>query len=938
MMGSRSDTAGLEASFSSPNNSVDNDTSVPSSANLDTQPSMWTSASTSVTASPTDSRDNSPTRPTKPPARVNRATTSPTLSRKNSTQDPSPPRKRSSIPTSITPRQLSASGIPSLPPPTSADYLPRPPVPPKPSSAVLEAAKESPRWPISPRLKSPPPSAPSFTRPTVASTARRNDLEAPAINVQRATPAPSPHVEPTPMPAPEPEVEEYHLPSGMRTPARGPSSGSSTLETVQEVSQPNTPRAGLDASIEKLDENAGSDSGARNGNYDTTASSVKSSQTATNSESGSDSGSANNNAKRSSSKALPLLRSRQSSSAIKFNGRGQTSGESSSRNMTVETEEVKDMPQLSLIPNTGGQRVNGSLRTRASNETIKPRKDKKKNTRKTTSVASGNGEPPDLIPTQKLRHSCSARSFPTKNGRSRPRTRGQGSWGEEGMPNPGQRVKRPAALRTPSITSHMAQLLTLGTRPASSKADIFEAKVASAVEEANSSDSDEKFVYDSNPPDAERPRRYHSRTPSVASMASQVDRNGMRSIHTVLENGTHNVHVKKNMKFVNTYTNNGNEPLHGDDDARGAGRSNVGSARGPARYHHHPHGRWGRNNNSHASLFDNESPFPNAARSGFSGHKSRPPSNPPSPQSTNFNRGWLSGDKRQMTLTNGYNMDDTAPVVEDERTPLLRDGTGRTAWSNRNRRHVPPRNLESQTYRRNPSLLNRFASCLVLIVMLLLVVTGAIGFMFATSQPLTDVALLKIGNVLASEQELMFDLTVQAHNPNVVVVMIDSADIEVFAKSPHAGNDSQWWRHPQGDDFKILDDPKNDPPNLEEPADGDASPNMRLGNIHTFDSPLTYEGSFFHREYTTSSGELRLARPGNSTDSGTARWERIISDDFTLVIKGVLKYTLPLSHKVRKVSISGKTLVKPNAANDPSLRPTEPETTISIKKATAWTA
>jgi hypothetical protein len=213
--------------------------------------------------------------------------------------------------------------------------------------------------------------------------------------------------------------------------------------------------------------------------------------------------------------------------------------------------------------------------------------------------------------------------------------------------------------------------------------------------------------------------------------------------------------------------------------------------------------------------------------------------------------------------------------------------------------------------------------------MLLLVITGAIGFMFATSQPLTDVALLKIGNVLASEQELMFDLTVQAHNPNVVVVMIDSADIEVFAKSPHAGNDSEWWRHPERDDFVTLDDPKDDPPNVGGPSDDDNSPNMRLGNIHTFDSPLTYEGSFFQPGFTTSSGELRLARPGNTTESGTTRWERIISDDFTLVIKGVLKYTLPLSQKVRKVSISGKTLVKPNAANDPALQPKKEEMGIS---------
>ncbi|KAI0479816.1 hypothetical protein F4859DRAFT_450759 [Xylaria cf. heliscus] len=850
-MANASHPAGLEASTSSLN-SVDNDTSVPSSANLDTQQSKWTSASTSLTASPAQSRDTSPTRITKTVGRISRASASPSpvQSRKNSVQDPSPSRTRPNIPaSSVIPRQLSATSVPSLPPPSGTDTILRAPVPQKFSSASRETSRDAPRWPISPRLKSPPP---NFGRPTVASSARRSEPEPPVINVQRATP--SPHVEPNSQSASDMEVEEPYLSSGMRTPGRGPSNGSSTLETVQEVSQPNTPRPGLDAAIKKLEETATSQSSARNRNSDATSISIRSSLNTGNSESGSDSGSVKTSTRRSSAAAPPpLLHSRQSSSTLKFSSRGQPSGESSSRNMTVETEEVKDMPQLSLIPNAGGQRVNGSLRTRPSNETIKPKKEKKRHSRKTPSVASGN---------------------------------------------------------------------------ASSKADIFEAKVASAVEEANSSDSDETFVYDSNPPDAERPRRYHSRTPSAASMASQVDRNGMRSIHAVLDSASHN-HVKKNMKFVNTYVGNGNDSLQGDDDGRGTGRSNVGSARGTARHHHH-HGRWGRNNSSnHLSLFDNESPFPNAARTKFTGSNPRQPSNPPSPR-FNTNRGWLSSGKRQMALSNGFDMDDGTPGADDERTPLLQNGTVRSTRSNRNRRNMP-RNLESQTYHRNPSFLNRFASCLVLTVMLLLVITGGIGFMFATSQPLTNVSLLKIGNVLASEQELMFDLTVRAHNPNVVVVMIDSADIEVFAKSRHAGNDSEWWRHPHGDDFTILDDPKDDPPDVDDPGDDATSPNMRLGNVHTFDSPLTYEGSFFQRGSTTSSGELRLARPGNSTESGTERWERIISDEFTLVIKGVLKYTLPLSQKVRKVSISGKTLVKPNAANNPSVQPNKPEISISDK-------
>lgn len=656
------------------------------------------------------------------------------------------------------------------------------------------------------------------------------------------------------------EAEESHLSSGMRTPARGTSNGSSTLETVQEVSQPNTPRPGLDAAIEKLAETAAAQSSAQTKGSGNTIKKSNSSQNATNSESGSEGGNVRSNPRRTSTAGpAPSLHSRHSSSALKFGGKGPTSGESSSRNMTVETEQINNLQGISLAANTRGQGANGSLRTKPSTETIKPKKEKKKHTRKTTSVASGN---------------------------------------------------------------------------ASSKADIFEAKVASAVEEANSSDSDETFVYDSNPPEVgDRPRRYHSRTPSATSMASQLDRNGMRSITGILETGAPTLPVKKNMKFVNnTYTSSGTDGPQGEDDGRGTSRSNVGSARGTGRHHHHA-GRWGsRNNgNNHLSLFDNESPFPNATKPKFSGNNARQPSNPPSPR-FNTGRGWASN-KRQMTLPGGYDLDDATTGADDERTPLLLGGTARSIRSNRSRRNPYSRNLEAQTYQQNPGFLNRFASCLVLTIMLLVVLSGALGFMFATSQPLTEIELVKIGNVLASEQELMMDITVKAHNPNVVVVMIDTADLEIFAKSPHAGTDSEWWRHPNRDEFGILDDPKDDPPVVKLPGDNgppseDTSPNMRLGNIVVFDSPLTYEGSFFQSGISTSTGSLRLTRPGNSTDSGSERWERIIADEFTLIVKGVLKYTLPLSQKVRNVAISGKTVVKPNSANNPSLRPNETEIAI----------
>jgi hypothetical protein len=209
--------------------------------------------------------------------------------------------------------------------------------------------------------------------------------------------------------------------------------------------------------------------------------------------------------------------------------------------------------------------------------------------------------------------------------------------------------------------------------------------------------------------------------------------------------------------------------------------------------------------------------------------------------------------------------------------------------------------------------------------MLLLVITGAIGFMFATSQPMTGIEIVSIKNVVTSEQVLMFDLTVKAHNPNIVVVTIDHANLEIFAKSEYAGTDSDWKKSPPGsNDIHVRDDPVNDPPVVPGPGNGDDTdtrPNILLGRITEFDSPLTFEGSLFHQGTSSSTGEMQLPNPGNGTSGGRDRWDRIYQNEFDLIVKGVVKYSLPLSAHIRSATVSGRTTVKPNSANDPSHKP-----------------
>ncbi|PVH80717.1 hypothetical protein DL98DRAFT_626719 [Cadophora sp. DSE1049] len=791
---------------------------------------LQTKRVTSAASSPIPSRESSPVRPALKANVSTRSTPGPGRSRKNSTQEVSPVRSASANTNppsaAATQRALSVASTPILHP-TASEPTIRAPVPQKPP--VTTEVRETPRWPISPRLRSPPP----INKPSILSP-RKIDQEPASINVQRL-PQPSEQQEGK-QEITDSEAEDSLSVPGMRTPARGVSGASSTLETVQEVSQPNTPGLEFDSALEKVDGSSQSLLDQDTSTDNASTKTIKAKSTTAANESGSESGGKGEIKMRSTS-AAPHSTVRGNAPATKAftgAGRGKPSGEGSARNMTVETETVSSIPQVA-VGGPAGAGNSGSIRTKPSSETIRPKKEKKKTARKTPSVTSGT---------------------------------------------------------------------------ASSKADIFEAKVASAVDEANSSDSEETFVYESNPPDvSDRPRRFHSRTPSATSMASQIDqRNGVRAIM----DGHHSVAMKKSMKFANSYNSNGQEQAPGEDDGKGTARSNIGTGRGTT-HHHHIGGRWSRNGggNGHPSLFDNESPFPNATKPKV-GNSPRQSSRPTSPRVANMR---MAGNgKRASPIPSAYDLDDGA---DDERTPLV--STVRSSRSGRSRRQAGSmRQLEHQASRHERSFMARFAGCLVLAVMITLVISGGIGFMFATTQPLTDVKILALKNIIASEQDVILDMKVQARNPNLVVVTIDSTDLVIFAKSKYAGTDTEWWKHPSGTNFlqkglRRRDDDPLDPPLGDDP---NTSPNLVIGHVYEFYSPLTFEGSPFHAEPYSSLGQIRIDHPGNdTTPAGSERWGRVVQHEFDLIVRGTLKYTLPLSPRVRSISVEGRVTVKPNAAD-----------------------
>ncbi|KAJ5707317.1 hypothetical protein N7488_007118 [Penicillium malachiteum] len=526
---------------------------------------------------------------------------------------------------------------------------------------------------------------------------------------------------------------------------------------------------------------------------------------------------------------------------------------------------------------------------------------------------------------------------------------GAGERGNVGRPEQGtlknkkssDTVRAPVPRNNPQKRKRRNNALPAGP---TSKADVFEAKVASAVDEADVSDSDETFVYESNPIDYP-PRRYHSRTPSATSMASQVDQLAGRA-RGAMRDGNHSVVVKRSMKFTN------NTYLDGEaveSDSRSASRAEGSGTITPGRgYHHHHIGPRTRP----PSIMDNDGLFPQAQgqkspRHFISGHRHSRNSNTRSAPHYRT----ITGSKKASDMY-GYDFD--AEGADDERTPLV----PRPPRSSRGDRSIrrpggTSRQIEYITQRQN-GYFSRYGSCTIIILLLLIIAGGAVSFFIAASKALLDVQVVAIQNVLASEQEIMLDLNVSAVNPNIFPVTIDDTDLNIFAKSRYVGTDKFWREHPSDelDRFPRVTesrrrwqfsqtvrclgnmdcveaakshtkdgvdkgtDPITDP-------EGD-SQTMLLGRVFRFDSPLSFASSPWDYEGSTSKGQIRLPRPGNKTEEGgTERWERVLQHPFELIVRGVIKYQVPLSSRYLSASISSSVRYVPDDedSNDPNTTP-----------------
>lgn len=696
--------------------------------------------------------------------------------------------------------------------------------------------KNTPSWPTSPRLKSPPPTI--FK--SIHGRRSENDTTPSNTSVRRLAPASNPDLSASTQVQQESSKDQNAGQSNHRTSGRGASAQGTGLETVAEGSAPSTPSIGpvtnqndtaklqvplLERDTVEAGEVPTNKDGSNHGAGDTGSRlSAEKAETAPSSRAPSTSRPATNLAKRS---------------FTSLTGKSKTAIEPL-RTMTIETETVSSTPQI--ITDRGKE--GGSVRAKPSTETIRPKKEKKKPPRKAPSLHAGMN---------------------------------------------------------------------------SSKADIFEAKVASAVDEADSSDSDETFVYESNPPEP-RPSRHHSRTPSATSLASQIDHHGMRGKHGV-RSGSTAIAGKKSMKFSNS--------MHGSQlDAEGSadGRGSTHS-KGTTQRHHYV-GRYGRS--GHPSIVDTDTPFTQAKRSVSPQTPTARNSRPNSPRTANSR---LYGSRK--TAAAGYDTYDDG--ADDERAPLM--GSVRINRNRHSRRpnsgHFRPMEFSEDS---DPGCWPRLRGCIFLGIFVMLVSIGVAIFVVTLNRSLVNVEITRIENVLASEQELMLDLLVQATNPNLFSIAVSDLDVNLFAESPYVGTTSDWEKQASAlitsparlsakerrESFRLDTrripfwfppyhpndgvDEGTDP--IDDPESG--TQKMLLGRIFEFDSPLVFEPSPLQRSGAYSIGEIRLAKPGNRTEvGGSARWETVLQHPFDLIVRGVIKYQLPLSSSPRSAKISGRITVSP---------------------------
>ncbi|RIB26767.1 hypothetical protein C2G38_2029946 [Gigaspora rosea] len=190
---------------------------------------------------------------------------------------------------------------------------------------------------------------------------------------------------------------------------------------------------------------------------------------------------------------------------------------------------------------------------------------------------------------------------------------------------------------------------------------------------------------------------------------------------------------------------------------------------------------------------------------------------------------------------------------------------------------------QSYETRRRQSCAPTISTLTVIIIFLL---ASSYLLYYESTCPLSDVIIKDISNVVTADKVLMFDIQVKGRNYGLWDIEIIDTDLSVFATPVRnipggipGGPGSHW-----DDDVVTFS------------SFQEAAPSEYLGSIYVFDEALIFPSGINRTGViSTPTGQVRLRNPGGEDKQSQERWSSLLQNQFDLIVRGVLKYTLPFS-------------------------------------------
>ncbi|PRT55537.1 hypothetical protein B9G98_03157 [Wickerhamiella sorbophila] len=407
-----------------------------------------------------------------------------------------------------------------------------------------------------------------------------------------------------------------------------------------------------------------------------------------------------------------------------------------------------------------------------------------------------------------------------------------------------------------------------------SKAEMFAAKVASAVDKATTSDSDEEFVYDANPAPQDTLRHPYLRTRLSALASTGTTNSGPPTVSAP---------AAASVNSINNSGSNVGSPLLGSGFAHG---TYTGDTQGPQDSQALSSDAGPRQD------YGSRGPFV-VSRQPANGTE-RSPLRPTRIDSMRAKNIYLNRWRGSVTADDDRDIemdddDDDAYVMRDSRlipvtesSPLRRSASAQYRYLAQRGQAPTPSPHDYGPSAKPPPLYVRLTLWIIILLMCMLGVSFIAGIFLASSRPLQNLHIARLSDVFPSDKELVFAMVVGAENPGYLSIQISDAELDIFATSKHVGDKQR----------TIL-----------------------LGTITELESPLVFQGTFFQMANRWASTTAKLI---NSCDEGDTcdQWNNITTNPFELNVRGSLQYRMLLGTEIKvpvqaSVHVSSQSDVEP---------------------------